>query len=164
MLKLFRSKKKNPSFSVKEVESKYYPNCCQRSDCERVTSCSAGRFLACISGSIFLIFFSSFLLMNAFALVGFAELAQCWSRGAGRCNNQNYQLLCQVLHRWQLWKPIGDIGNVQVSLCMGLACSPSVTGTDGQWEKSPGWLRSVLQGWQVGMLREHLLFVNWDMS
>lgn len=135
----------------------------EKSDCEKVMSCSAGLYLAGISGSIFLIFFSFFPLMNPFALVGFAELAQCWWRGAGKCSNRNYQLLCQIQCRWQLCKPIGDTGIVQVSLHMGLACGPNITASDGQWEKSPGWFRCVVHGWQAGVLREHLLFVNSDL-
>lgn len=82
--------------------------------------------------------------------------------GLAEQSNRNYQLLCQILHQWQLCEPTGDSGDVQVALRTGLAHGPTVTGSDGQGEMSPGWLRSVLQGWQERNVGEHLLFVNWE--
>lgn len=61
-------------------------------------SCSVGLCLACISESLFLPFFSPFLLlMHASAPVVFAELAQLWSRGlagAGVGITQGFARLC----------------------------------------------------------------------
>lgn len=126
---------------------------------KKVTSCSAGLLLASISGPIFL---SSFLLTNALTLLAFAEPAECWSSGVGCWAGRAQQSELPTALPNPASAAAGDTGDVQVSLRMGLAHGPTITGSDGQGEMSPGWLRSMLQGWQERNVGEHLLFVNWE--
>lgn len=94
------------------------------------------------------LFFSSFLLTDAFALVGFAELA-VWMEGGWQA--QQSELSTALPNSASLTAaraPRGQRERAGVPV-QGLGLRSHVTGIDGQWEKSPGWPKGVLRGWQV---------------